>query len=426
MPPRVILSVARCAKQAAQEAERRRLDDTRALGGADANTSATVSLSPVSSTESLVTIPEVSDADRPRTPTNGDDSFGSLLHRIAGLTPGSFKSLSTLFTKRQADAAVEETGETKKRRLLDTSQEVEVAPGSMVRYSYNHPELLRLVDNQIQPPLVCFTNRSLKEITEKSNALPRKKLASKVSVIDVTHFGDDLKLEESEWRQGAENFLGFCSIIGTVAYVERFRQHFDWFLDIPDFSDKFAVVRATEAELRTEYASQQTVFNPAHYHSRFQAKHIELKMEEMDGKEQRREAKFNSLFSRPSAVTSHPPAVGTSRQHAGPSRSGGGGRFQAGNRGDPSAATCLICARKGHQIAACSDGAFPDGKPVFAESRDGSLRPRGRDEALCVMWNVNGDPRGKCAHGGRLRHICSFCGSNEHHALAWRCRANPN
>ncbi|KZT24143.1 hypothetical protein NEOLEDRAFT_1032298, partial [Neolentinus lepideus HHB14362 ss-1] len=97
--------------------------------------------------------------------------------------------------------------------------------------------------------------------------------------------------------------------------------------------------------------------------------------------------------------------------------------FQMGGGGDPSTSICLVCARKGHMVPGCTMGQFAGGGQVFAEARNGSLFMRGRDEEICRRWNAaSSNSCHQTDHPAR-RHICSFCGSGNHHAFSWSCKA---
>ncbi|KAF8803999.1 hypothetical protein BYT27DRAFT_7017997, partial [Phlegmacium glaucopus] len=98
---------------------------------------------------------------------------------------------------------------------------------------------------------------------------------------------------------------------------------------------------------------------------------------------------------------------------------------QGSGRPSLSNSTCLICAERGHTVFFHQDSPTPvkflNGKPAWSKCTGrGLVTPN--NSPLCVAWNLQG-ARSSCSHPKDERaHLCSFCGSKEHHALSWTCR----
>ncbi|KZT22151.1 hypothetical protein NEOLEDRAFT_1026796, partial [Neolentinus lepideus HHB14362 ss-1] len=120
--------------------------------------------------------------------------------------------------------------------------------------------------------LTLFTNEGLKMLAEQGDTMPRKKLASKVSIIDVSKFKDESTLDESGFRQGVDGAMAVFSELGDGAYVKRFDDHWTWFFNLPDFTENFDAALETDIELRREYQIKPFEFDPVHYNTRYRAK----------------------------------------------------------------------------------------------------------------------------------------------------------
>ncbi|TFK19688.1 hypothetical protein FA15DRAFT_708749 [Coprinopsis marcescibilis] len=91
---------------------------------------------------------------------------------------------------------------------------------------------------------------------------------------------------------------------------------------------------------------------------------------------------------------------------------------------------CVLCSRKGHSAmrhkSFHGSSFLGDRQPYFLHqvSQDvfGTDNPT---KPVCILWNLSRNDT-KCAHTTADRHhVCSFCGSGGHHALAWSCHTAP-
>jgi hypothetical protein len=127
----------------------------------------------------------------------------------------------------------------------------------------------------------------------------------------------------------------------------------------------------------------------------------------------------------------HSGGVGCSSCGSGDSGNGGTGRgagpFQGGSSGDASNIVCLLCARCGHFLSTCTHNTFDDGTPLYCRTEGtNNLRVIQSRATLCRLWNIKCGAA-SCTHDLTTRaHLCSFCGSKNHHTFSWTyCRNLP-
>ncbi|KAJ6570623.1 hypothetical protein DFH09DRAFT_1080179 [Mycena vulgaris] len=109
----------------------------------------------------------------------------------------------------------------------------------------------------------------------------------------------------------------------------------------------------------------------------------------------------------------------------GGARGGAPPPFQGGAGGAAPAPVCLVCARRGHLWKDCTATHFEDNGILYCSVRAPDTRAVHSHQTLCRAWNAKG-AASNCSHDPALRaHVCSYCGSRDHHAFAWSCRRNP-
>ncbi|KZT20127.1 hypothetical protein NEOLEDRAFT_1182767 [Neolentinus lepideus HHB14362 ss-1] len=315
--------------------------------GKDERRKTDTSVSPSSSVESLVDIVSVEDEGPPHcsTPKNGN-KFQVALQMLASLSPSVFdKVVGFVSSKRKADDVVpEDTPEGKKQKLLTTDEEIKIAPGATVRYQGVHPEIKLLILHKQYLMLILFMNEGLKMLAEQGDMMPWKKLASKVSIIDVSKFKDESTLDESGFRQGVDSTMAVFSELGDGAYVKCFDDHWTWFFNLPDFTENFDAALETDIELRQEYQIKPFEFDPVHYNTCCRVKVADIQIRCMAQLERELHSSFASRPSGQGAGPSRGPAPPTNGRRGGGTGGTGGQRFQGGNGGASPAPVCLICS----------------------------------------------------------------------------------
>ncbi|TFK50271.1 hypothetical protein OE88DRAFT_1736519 [Heliocybe sulcata] len=401
-------------------------------------------ISPASSVESLIDIPEEEDApSRPSTPKNGN-KFQATMHMLASLSPTVFdRVIGFVPSKRKAsdDSDLEELSDPKRPKLLTTEGETKITPGATVCYLGVHPEIELLIKHKQHLRLSLFTNDGLRKLVEDGNTMPRKKLASKISIIDVSQFKDEALLTKDEFREAIDRAMMVFTVLGDASYIQRWDDHWSWFLNLPNFKDNFDAVLACEIELRREYRTSPFEFNPIHYNTRYRSKLADLQLAQMKQLERDMRSLLGGRSSGQGAGPSRNSGpqvngrrfggvgIGMGAVAGGAGAGGAGGRFPEGNGGAGPVPVCLICSHKGHLIWNCTAMQFPDGAPLFSETRGCNLHPRGGVEEICRIWNITRDVLNRCNHHVNDRdnrlHCCSFRGVHDHHALSWTCRNEP-
>ncbi|KAF9029235.1 hypothetical protein BDZ89DRAFT_1250183 [Hymenopellis radicata] len=393
---------------------------------------------PLSSLESLLSTENVhGNPSRPPSPeareADSQLSPGSFMKRVMDFSPGSLKTFTSLLTgasKRQTpDEPESPLSAAKKMKLRTTDGEVDREPGAVRAASDIHPELFMLAKYGQYVPIHIFSSKNRKLIWSDGDAIAKKKLGVRanekhVYVMDVASeaFGKEEDLGEAEWRDAIHFFLEFIAKTGNAAFSERWINHFDFFILKEDVSRNFKAYLRTDIKLRKQYRLQPFTFSRALYTEEVRSAKDEIADEE---REREREAAAREKAQREAAERRR---LDSAASGSSGSRFRGGSSFRAENSNTTRESTCLICARKGHRIQNCSFGAFEDGKPTFAILAEKGMRPRaGGADFICIGWNLVAASIKKCTHSSAtsLLHVCSFCGSTDHHAFAWRCRNRP-
>ncbi|KZT24170.1 hypothetical protein NEOLEDRAFT_444202 [Neolentinus lepideus HHB14362 ss-1] len=432
--------------------------DTEGEGGADASGSsagAGRTLSRVSSFASMISMPPDGDDTqggggvpappappaRPQTPPRqislssmGSPSRWSPVTKLAmEIAKDRTSLLDYLSKKRSVEEKPAEEDEDnsrvpkKMRALRTTDEEIPSEPGAPSGLDAFHEEIKILFWNKQYLPISLFIFDELNRFMVGADLMPKRKLDNKMRILDLSAIDltDEHSLTTGQWREAVDNYIRFCKLVGAEDFVQRWQEHFNWFIRLPAFEKQWPSIRETDIALRRQYRTRPFQFNPAAY----QMKHLEIS-------ELIRKGALQTTPSRPSGRQGQPSRGGPSHagdaQPMGRARGGGAGPaqgrapFRMGGGGDPSASICLICSRRGHLVPGCTSGQFPGGGQVFAEARNGSLFARGRDEEICRRWNVAGTQTCRQTDHPARRHICSFCGSGDHHAFSWSCKPKPN
>ncbi|KZT21114.1 hypothetical protein NEOLEDRAFT_1182034 [Neolentinus lepideus HHB14362 ss-1] len=380
---------------------------------------------------------------RPQTPpaqislsTIGSPSRWSPVTKMAFEIAKNPSAIKEFFSKKRS-ADVEDDDEDrarsskKPRALRTTVGEIPSDPSVPACLGSFHEEIKILFWNNQYLPISIFTFEELNRFMESADDMPKKKLESKVRVIDLSAISlmNEHALSTGQWREAADNWLRFCAVVGADDFVQRWRDHFDWLIRQPYFEQRWPTFREMDIRLRRQYRTLPFAFNPMFYQMKF----TEISELIRDGVIQ-----VGQLAPAPSGRQGQSSrgapaqAGGAQPVPAGRTRGGGAGPaqgrapFRMGGGGDPSTSICLVCTRKGHMVPGCTAAQFAGGGQVFAEARNGSLFARGRDEEICRRWNAAGPNSCRQTDHPARRHICSFCGSGDHHAFSWSCKAKPN
>ena len=326
-----------------------------------------------------------------------------------------------------------------KRRRMDGSKAAERVIGSQRDIEFS--DILFTTNAHVPIPLPFFRNANLRYIidqaatlpTTKSNPLPGETKGQFIlNISDMTKgskgcrsFGEELSLDFGEWSEAAQNCFRFHQLQDRDGdagpYATWWSSHFNFFNSQEDKISQYNAWKDLELKLRREYRTEPTRFDINHYAMKYEAAKNTYDLKLLIEKQN------------PSLLT---PKDAPPRKE-GPFRpSSRGGKapsdhhqpFQQGSR-PRHPVCCILCGELDHPISKhYNDGAaatkFADGKPTWAKILNGGLySPNGKE--ICINFNVRGSTI-ICSHPeGSRAHICSYCGSKNHHAFGWLCRTRP-
>lgn len=328
--------------------------------------------------------------------------------------------MPTFLTNFLADHVLPEASENKresesfedqrivKRRCMDGSR---LQPRTVdAPLDIQFTQLLYETEDCGMVPLPLFLNSSLEHLSVNGANVPTFKANPKFgekkgfTIIDckklLASLGlAELKMTHAEWSEAAVNCFRFQSsrdIGGSGGgFSSWWEKHFNFFNLQKDKVVYYDAWKAMELQLRQEFYSQPTLYDPAFYAQKYGIIKTSFDLE----------TKFQSLIPGPSKSSSSFPSS-SSKSSATP--------------------CCVLCGERGHTLfshaGSTSSSKFADGRPTFARYVNKVLRsPDGKE--ICIRWNVRNSA--SCADHGKERvHICSFCGGL-HYAFSWTCRAKP-
>ncbi|KAJ7431675.1 hypothetical protein FB451DRAFT_1485857 [Mycena latifolia] len=378
-----------------------------------------------SDSESYVTVSDAEDSPATR---------GAAL--LSKLSPASIKDFLRAIPgfanrdKRQREDDTESRKAAKKIR-----EEISLQPGMSLPVAF-HSLLFDLYSHDVYLPISLFTSPNLEVINTSAATLTMRKLnapvpgAKQPQVLDTDVFerahGTELNLDRGQWIEASRNYVTFIEEASGGAdspESARWNTHFGYFERVENAQDNYPAILACDIHLRKKYISIPFRFDTVLY-----AREIDQAVGRMHLR------KVESLIASSSSSGSRSGGdnSGGDRGGAGSASRGRGGRrggapppFREGNGGDAPAPVCLICARRGHFWNGCSATSFEDNTPLFGVGRAPDICAVRSGQTLCRAWNTKGGAA-RCSHEAGLRaHICTFCGSRDHHTFAWSCRRNP-
>lgn len=245
----------------------------------------------------------------------------------------------------------------------------------------------------------------------------------KKSVVDVKLWPAEEDMTPEEWRDAWPNFLEILEEVCERGVYERFRQHHEFLNRQPSFKTRFPGI------LRFDIGVRRAYFVNARCHPFMvgSSRYCQELTQACSDQVMERLARIQERPAEGSSVRYHPYQRGAGGSPQRGDRGEYAGRpkpFQAGRSSGSAGLLCLICGTSGHKAGDCTRTRTIGGKATFAVWGDGRLRAEAGGRDLCVRWNVRG-PAGcqgsRCAVAPSGGHVCSFCGSTEHHAASKRC-----
>ena len=330
----------------------------------------------------------------------------------------------------------EETLRTK-WRCMDGSNLVEKVAG--VYSPLEFAQSLFDTELHVSVPLPFFLNKNLQILIDEASTLPTLKSnplpgeSKGVYILDIEkladRFGRELSITCSQWSEAALNMFKFQQARDAQGdsgeHGAWYDEHFNFFNVQRQRDELYDAWKSVELRFRKEHRSEKTRFKLDHHEDAFRdARNAhQLKQEILalfpaqapkfpQNNNRGTSGNYNKSFSKP------PSRFQASSQ---PFSSGSG-------RSSSSTSNCLICTERGHTVFfhqnSPTASKFLGGKPAWSKCTSrGLVTPD--NQPLCILWNVRGN-RSNCSHPKDERaHMCSFCGSKDHHALSWVCRTNP-
>jgi len=320
-----------------------------------------------------------------------------------------------------------------KRRCMDGDRAAERIVGFQNPIDFS--EIMYMTDNHTALPLPFFRNKNIRYIidcgatlpTVKSN--PREGESKGYYILDITKltniFGAELTIDFGQWHEAANNCYRFQRSRDkngeSGSFALWWSQHFEFFNNQEDKIEMYDAWKSLELRLRQEYRTQPTRFNANYYVAQY----------EMCKSEHRMRLEWHQTFSKQPNARDDNPREGSGyrggRSNSSRSRGGSTSSFPAGSRRSSLPVCCILCGEKGHPVSRHYNGTTPtkgsDGKPIWAKIANAILcNPEG--QSICINFNVMGS-RGCYLTKCERAHVCSFCGSKQHHAFSWMCRTRP-
>lgn len=305
--------------------------------------------------------------------------------------------------------------------IFKTAAETHVA-----RYQQDapiHPEISTLARSGVRPPLTLFSVSALNEL-HADPAIRRKKYTlagGSKTLIDVGAFGREDELESEDWKECWKGHLRWLGDTSDPAIHNRWSVHFDTLCGLPYFKDEFSAIRSFDISERTLY------FNSPYPHSddiwwarlgsaRQEASAKEARNEIRDLKQVLNKLTAPVRTERSSSNRSHPYQSSSSSS---PSRS-----FPAGKSATATRRLCIRCGRPNELASSCTQATTIHGRPIVANwdtAHRTLVSARDSKVEFCFDFNIGGPDRCKGEHAPRIRHACSICGADSHHAASGNC-----
>ncbi|KAJ7752745.1 hypothetical protein DFH07DRAFT_774278 [Mycena maculata] len=306
----------------------------------------------------------------------------------------------------------EQSGERKAAKRI--REEIILQPGMSLPVVFH--DLRR---HEVYTPLSLFTCPNLEAINSNAATLPLIKLNAPVPgdkqprVLDTSTFElkylKETDMDRRQWIEASRNYVSFIEAASgsdTSPESARWNSHFGFFQFVEEAETNYCAILATDIALRKKYISLPFVFDTGFYARELDKAIIDMKLNLMERK-----------------VTGGGPSGAPSDTYSGGSR--GAPPFPTGSGGGAQATVCLICAKRGHYWNHCPSNSFADNTPLFSGPKGNNISASQSGQALCRAWNAKG-PTASCTHDQAQRaHLCSFCGSWDHHTFSWSCRRNP-
>ncbi|KAJ3845851.1 hypothetical protein EV368DRAFT_89994 [Lentinula lateritia] len=314
--------------------------------------------------------------------------------------------------KREEDMSIEAEEEKKKKRRL-AEPLVPVMKNPLVPFQANFHDALYEIAHVSPIPLPFFSNDSLQFISARAHSLPRRKYKSNdprksgyfidlealKKLLRIKYAKDNLMegLDYILFVECINNYMRFetsCDPEGSAGSRAQFIiQHFSFFLNKCYTAKLYTSWKPAELRIRNEQYLEFMGFVQSAYGSEWTKVESRVEFEETMAKSHGTSTWHSYPFQ--SNSTSNPSSSSYSNQP-----------FPQGSKGNNPGPCCIGCSQRGHKLGdhkdrkqgpLLLDTTIPAWSPQIEQPRE--FVSASRCPALCTYL-----------------HICSLCGSKDHHA----------
>jgi hypothetical protein len=293
---------------------------------------------------------------------------------------------------------------------------------------FDFPQIMFDTERYCAIPLPFFTHQNLRYITDNTALLPTRKAnplpgeSKGCYILDVeklsTTLGAELSLDYGHFTQAASQLFNFQSLRAADSlWVSWWHDHFRFFDNQPDSAESYEAWKHAELTLQHDSRSFKKRIELLDYKTAYAAAITKYENRVIAKSEWTKIA--SEMKSLKDSLFHSNKFSSSSRRDNSDSRP----LFQNGGSKASAPPTCILCAERGHTLFNHPKdkvpAKFPDGKPTWAKFVKGQLlSPESKE--LCINFNIKGQ---HCPqHQSDRLHLCSFCGSKNHHALSFSCR----
>lgn len=302
------------------------------------------------------------------------------------------------------------------RRMMTEDMEEDFSSTVMQKFPVSS-QVWTLWEKKQYIVLSLFTTASMRRLFEQPNSLPMKTISipgdgNKVHILNVTSFGAELDLDLSQWHEAWRNYLDFIKQIYSPALAARWSDHYNFLASTDDFKTSYPWILRFDIAERTAYTFRPMKFDLVAYSQRFTQMKVTVMMEGFKASTESTNTGGPIRNSNSNAHQKKP--YGDESRTSKPFPSGGDPKSEG--------SVCLICAKSGHKAPSCkTTGNLPNGRPLYAKYHGGSIVVVASGRVICFTFNFKGVVPCTGRHLNEDAHICSFCGSSDHHALSRKC-----
>jgi len=310
------------------------------------------------------------------------------------------------------------------RILFSASHELPTLSSSS-NFSYSiHPFIVTLAKNKVHLPLTLFTSNSTWKLHTETTSLKQNivynSLGIKCHILDLAQFPKEAKIDIVEWHEGWQWYLVFLDTHCEIEIATRWRDHYHFLSMHNDFHINFPALLQFDIKERTRYC-----INPCTFDKDSCLQHLEsVKIEVMSASVRNVmwDLGQDSQSFASSSKTQYQPYNWENSKFR-PSLTDSKLSFwERDTKPEVTQSTplCLCCKCTGHKFSDCNKEMTPAGLPTHSKYFNGKLTLCTNPITIfCITFQLSSKCQCKADHSSQ--HACSWCGSTDHGACAWKC-----